>query len=178
VSEWLLFNANSAITAISWRKQVNFQWYDDEVRFVLDKHAELDLHSASSLKQQSADRHVAPLGHIILISSQPVCSYSLMLRSYRRSNKYKFYSLWKILRNSNIKCRGRRNFLVEYTNKVNNISKNGSTKLFWRLAGFYMVISKHANFREIPFEELIYVIKDNNSFKIGVTLRESSCCNK
>jgi hypothetical protein len=53
----------------------------------------LDLHSASSLKQQSADRHVAPLGHIILISSQPVCSYSLMLRSYRRSNKYKFYSL-------------------------------------------------------------------------------------
>jgi hypothetical protein len=32
-----------------------------------------------------------------------------------------------------------------------------------------MVISKHANFKEIPFEELIYVIKDNNSFKIGVT---------
>jgi hypothetical protein len=32
---------------------------------------------------------------------------------------------------------------VEYTNKVNNISKNGSTKLLWRLADFYMVISKH-----------------------------------
>jgi hypothetical protein len=28
--------------------------------------------SASSLKQQSADEHVAPLGHIILIPSQPV----------------------------------------------------------------------------------------------------------
>jgi len=27
---------------------------------------------ASSLKQQSADRHDAPLGHIILIPSQPV----------------------------------------------------------------------------------------------------------
>jgi hypothetical protein len=39
VSEWLLFNANSAI---SWREQVNFQWDDDEVRIVLDQHAELD----------------------------------------------------------------------------------------------------------------------------------------
>ena len=29
-------------------------------------------YSASSLKQQSAGRHVAPLGHIILIPSQPV----------------------------------------------------------------------------------------------------------
>ena len=47
------------------------QWNDD-VRFVLDQHAELDFHSASSLKQQSRDRHVTPLGHIILIQSQPV----------------------------------------------------------------------------------------------------------
>ena len=42
------------------------------VRFALDQHAELDIYSASSLKQQSADRHVAPLVHIILILSQPV----------------------------------------------------------------------------------------------------------
>ena len=48
------------------------QLFDDEVRFVLDQHAELDFYSASSLKQQSANRHVAPLGHIILIPSQPV----------------------------------------------------------------------------------------------------------
>jgi stringent starvation protein B len=35
----LLFNANSAIfSAISWSEQVNFQWDDDEVRFVLDQH--------------------------------------------------------------------------------------------------------------------------------------------
>jgi hypothetical protein len=73
MSEWLLFNANSAIfLAISWRKQVNFQWDNDEVRFVLDQHAELDFYSSSSLKQQSAGKHVAPLGHIILIPSQPV----------------------------------------------------------------------------------------------------------
>jgi thiamine biosynthesis protein ThiC len=50
--------------------QVNLQW-DDDVRFVLDQHTELDFDSASSLKQQSAGRHVAPLEHIILIPSQP-----------------------------------------------------------------------------------------------------------
>jgi hypothetical protein len=37
VGEWLLFNAN--FSAISWRKQVYFQWYDDDVCFVLDQHA-------------------------------------------------------------------------------------------------------------------------------------------
>jgi hypothetical protein len=36
----------------------------------------LDFYSASSLKQQSAGRHVATLGHIILISSQPVFALS------------------------------------------------------------------------------------------------------
>ena len=43
------------------REQVNFLRDDDEVRFVLDQHAELDFYSASSLKQQSADRDVALL---------------------------------------------------------------------------------------------------------------------
>ena len=53
-----------------------FQWDVDEVRFVLDQYAELDFYSASSLKQQFAGRHVAPLGHIILIPSQPVFALS------------------------------------------------------------------------------------------------------
>ena len=57
-------------------QQVNFQWDDDEVRFVLDQHAYLDFYSASSLKQQSADKHVAPLRHIILIPSQSVFALS------------------------------------------------------------------------------------------------------
>jgi hypothetical protein len=62
-------------------EQVNFQW-DDEVCFVLDQHAELDLYSANSLKQQSVGRHVAPLGHIILISKpNSLCSFSLMLHA-------------------------------------------------------------------------------------------------
>jgi anti-anti-sigma regulatory factor len=56
---------------------MNFQWDDDdEICYVLDKHAELDFYSASSLKQQFTDRHVAPLGHIILILSQPVLTLS------------------------------------------------------------------------------------------------------
>ena len=69
VSEWFLLNASSAIIQLY---PVNFQWDDDEVRIVLDQYAELDFYSASSLKQQSSDRHVAPLGRIILIPSQPV----------------------------------------------------------------------------------------------------------
>ena len=79
VGEWLLFNAYSAIFqlySISWREQINFQWDDDEIRFVLDQHPELDFYSVSSLKQHSAGRHVAPLGHIILIPSQPVFALS------------------------------------------------------------------------------------------------------
>ena len=82
-SNWLIdlivFNATfSNISAISWREQVNFQWHDDEIHFVLDQHAVLDFYSVNSLKQQSVGRHVAVLGHIILIQSQPVCSFSLI----------------------------------------------------------------------------------------------------
>ena len=64
----------SNFSAISWQEQVYFQRDDDEVCFVLDQHAELDFHSASSLKQQFAGKHVASLEHIILIPSQPSCS--------------------------------------------------------------------------------------------------------
>jgi hypothetical protein len=48
--------------ATSWQEQVTFQWDDDDGYLVLDHHA-------SSIKQQPAGRHVAPLGHIILIPS-------------------------------------------------------------------------------------------------------------
>ena len=51
---------------------MSFHSDDDEDCFVLDQHAELGFYSASSLKQQSADGYVAPLGHIILVPSQPV----------------------------------------------------------------------------------------------------------
>ena len=62
--------------AISGREQVNFQRDNDELRFILDQHAELDSYSAISLKQQSAGRYVAPLERIILIPSQPVFALS------------------------------------------------------------------------------------------------------
>ena len=58
----------SDFSAISLREQVNFQYDDDEVRFVIDQHAYLDFDSAGPLKQ-SVDRHVAPLGHITPVSS-------------------------------------------------------------------------------------------------------------
>ena len=59
---------------MSWREQVNFQWDDDEVRFALDQHAELDFYSDSSLKQKAVDRHVTHFEHIILIPSQTAIS--------------------------------------------------------------------------------------------------------
>jgi hypothetical protein len=70
VSEWLLINANSTI----------FQWDDNEVRFVLDQHTELDLYSASSLKQQSVDRHAChpTLTHYPDSEPTSLCSFSLM----------------------------------------------------------------------------------------------------
>ena len=68
VSEWLLFNqfysyimARTSYIFMTW-------WWSPLVL----KHADLDFYSTSSLKQQSTGRHVAPLGHIILIPSQPV----------------------------------------------------------------------------------------------------------
>jgi hypothetical protein len=53
-------------STILWRVQVNFQWEDGEVRL----HCVGFFYSASSLKQQSAGRHIASIGHIILIPSQ------------------------------------------------------------------------------------------------------------
>ena len=55
--------------AILLKEKYTFQWDDDDVHFGLDQHAYLDFYSASSMKQQSTDRHVAPLGHVILIPS-------------------------------------------------------------------------------------------------------------
>jgi hypothetical protein len=55
---------------------------------VLDQHAELDFCSAISLKQQSADRHVAPFGHVILIPSQPVFALSFYWCVLRRKTTH------------------------------------------------------------------------------------------
>ena len=41
VSEWVIVFKRqiSNFSPISWREQINFQWDDDEVRFVLDQNA-------------------------------------------------------------------------------------------------------------------------------------------
>jgi hypothetical protein len=65
MSDWSFFNLKlNNFSDISWREQVNFQWDYDEVRFVLDQHAELDFYSARSQKQPSPGKNVAPLAHI------------------------------------------------------------------------------------------------------------------
>ncbi len=46
----MLSNANSAI---SWREQVNLQRDDDDVRFVLDQHAELDFYNVRGLAHRN-----------------------------------------------------------------------------------------------------------------------------
>ena len=58
---------------------IRIDYGDGDARFVLDQHARLDLHRANYLKQQPVDRHVAPLGHIILIPSQPVFAFTSCL---------------------------------------------------------------------------------------------------
>jgi len=69
---------NEQFPAISWQEQVTLdEMIMINVRFVLHQHAQLDFYCASSLKQQFADRHVATLGHIILIPRQPVFALSL-----------------------------------------------------------------------------------------------------
>jgi len=50
---------------------------DNDIRYVLDQNAWLYFDSACSLQQQSEGRHAAPLGHNILIPSQPVFAFSL-----------------------------------------------------------------------------------------------------
>jgi hypothetical protein len=41
MSEWMIVLKPQlkSFSTISWQEQVNFQWEDDDVRFVLDKHA-------------------------------------------------------------------------------------------------------------------------------------------
>ena len=57
------------------------------IRFVQEKQYKLDCYSASSLKQQSTARHVAPPGYISLISSRPVLSRTVVCLE-QRTNKY------------------------------------------------------------------------------------------
>jgi hypothetical protein len=51
-SEWLLFSAIRIICEpYHGEKHVIFQWYDDDVCFVLDQHAWLDFYSVGCFSQ-------------------------------------------------------------------------------------------------------------------------------
>jgi hypothetical protein len=41
MSNCCLMPTQQFFSAISWQEQVNFQWDDDDICFVLDQHAEL-----------------------------------------------------------------------------------------------------------------------------------------
>jgi hypothetical protein len=73
MSEWLLLIANSAI--LHGENKLIFN--EMMMRFVLYYTNTLSrIFSGSLLKQQSPDRHIALLGHIIMIPSQPVFAFS------------------------------------------------------------------------------------------------------
>jgi hypothetical protein len=65
VSEWLLFNANSSIFQLYQQEQVNFQWDDEELHFVLDQHLSW-IFKVLAHWNNNPLIDVAPLGHIIL----------------------------------------------------------------------------------------------------------------
>ena len=75
VSEWLLFNSNSAI---SWLEQVNFQWDDDEVHFVSDQHAYFFLIVLANWNN-SPLIDMSP--HTLSWFRASLCSFSLKLRA-------------------------------------------------------------------------------------------------
>ena len=87
VSEWLLFSNISANIHLYYGKKKLI-----ENEMILDQHANLDCYSASSLKQQPGGRHVAPLGHIILIPSQSI--FLLSTACLAKKQQYQFNSLW------------------------------------------------------------------------------------
>jgi hypothetical protein len=76
VSEWLLYNAKWVIFSYIMTRTSYIRWNDNDIRFVLDRHASLDFYSASSPKQHSVGRHITLLRHIIPIPSQPVFTLS------------------------------------------------------------------------------------------------------
>ena len=76
LSEWLLFNANSTIFQLyQGEYRLNFNGMMTRPALYQTNTLSWICYSASSLKQQSADRHVASLGQILPIPSQPVFGF-------------------------------------------------------------------------------------------------------
>jgi hypothetical protein len=73
LSEWLLFNVKWAFCQ-PYHDENKLHFNDMMMMLICTRPTRLIGNSATWLKQPSVGRHVAPLGHIILIPSQPVFS--------------------------------------------------------------------------------------------------------
>jgi len=91
-----VFNAQSSICQLYHNESKLFFDHDDDVRFVLDQHAELDFYSASLLKQQSTPQidmslHSDTLPPCMLIQRQAVVALApkcCVVSDLLRSSKY------------------------------------------------------------------------------------------
>ena len=66
---------------------------DQNICFVLDQQAWLDFYSASSLKQQSAGRHVSSLGQHFP-ESEPITVFALLLIAASLAEKQQIHILY------------------------------------------------------------------------------------
>ena len=79
------FTPNEQFFVYTMARTSYIQWAN--LHFIINRRSQLDFYSASSLKQQYMDRHVAPLGNMTLIPSKPVFAFILkccMLKLVRR----------------------------------------------------------------------------------------------
>jgi hypothetical protein len=70
------------------------EWVSEWVREWVSEWHLVGFYNTNSLKQKSANRHVARLGHAILIPNQSVFTLSPSATGLTESNKYQFDSLW------------------------------------------------------------------------------------
>jgi len=128
VNEWLLFNASSAISqlyhGVERTNSFSMTWWWGPL--CIKPTRLVGFYSANSLKQQSAGRHVALLGHIILILSQSEFGLSpyrcVLSGEARRANFIVFGLIRSGLEPTNYRTRGE---------QANNYTKN-AVRMFWK----------------------------------------------
>ena len=78
----------SCIHLIKSHQLYNIPWDDNDALFVLDQHTNMDIYSASSLKQQCVGTHDASPRKIILFPCQPEPVFALTPFNYDYQNIY------------------------------------------------------------------------------------------
>jgi hypothetical protein len=120
VSEWLLFNVKWAFCQ-PYHDENKLHFNDMMMMLICTRPTRLIGNSASWLKQPSVGRHVAPLGHIILIPSQPVFSLascnSVISREATNSNSIVYGLIWPRLEPTIYRTRGEMYSIQHYVIK-------------------------------------------------------------